>query len=146
MQRLVEYFLIKIPSDKLDMAKELFAKRKAKFVDSISKTSSISNPTAISQPPTFLLATNGGSHQESSSSSSSSNHSEANSEMVLPAQQDKEYGIQLDDDQDRDELRTMRSYHHQVNDDLLFPRDSVNQSQILPPTQSSSKTVEFIDI
>lgn len=104
------------------MAKELFAKRKAKFVESISKTSSISLSTQIypADPPTFLLAS---TVYPPESSSSSSNHSETNSEIIIPAQQDKEYGVQLDDEPDHDELRSARTYDADVDEDDEFGFD-----------------------
>jgi patatin-like phospholipase/acyl hydrolase len=76
------------------MAKELFAKRKATFVESMSsnsKTSSLSQQQQ-SQPPTFLLASTVDPPEHSSSSSSSSaSSSSANSDIILPMQAEKDY-------------------------------------------------------
>ena len=99
------------------MAKELFAKRKAKFVESISKTSSISSSSTL-QAPTFVLAERA-DLQESSSSTSNSSNTDTNSEIILPIQQEKEYGIQLIDEHRREELRSTRSYQDE-NHDLVF--------------------------
>lgn len=75
------------------MAKELFAKRKATFVESMSstsKTSSLSQQQQ-SQPPTFLLASTVDPPEHSSSSSSSASSSSANSDIILPMQAEKDY-------------------------------------------------------
>lgn len=131
------------------MAKELFAKRKAKFVDSMSKTSSSS--LGEQQPPTFLLASTVDQQDASSSSSSSSssvpssNHSEINSEIILPVQQDKEYGIQLDDEQDQDDLRTTRSYQDD-HDDFVFGSDPPLTRQYPSQQPVSSPSAKSADL
>lgn len=127
------------------MAKELFAKRKAKFVESISKTSSISSSSTL-QAPTFVLAERA-DLQESSSPTSNSSNTDTNSEIILPIQQEKEYGIQLIDEHSREELRSTRSYQDDNHDLVLHTTKGDKKkgsSEISFSLSSSSKAADFL--
>lgn len=128
------------------MAKELFAKRKAKFVESISKTSSISSSSTL-QPPTFVLAERADLQESSSSTTSNSSNSDTNSEIILSIQQEKEYGIQLIDEHGREDFRSTRSYQDDTHD-LLFHTTSGDKkkgsSEISFSLSSSSKAADLL--
>lgn len=94
------------------MAKELFSKRKAKFVESIKNSQQ------------YLAVTD--QQESSSSSSSSSNSSDTNSEIILPIV-DKNYGIQLDED---DEQTLMQNGKHLEDEDYTTNNHHQNGKQM----------------
>jgi len=131
-----------IPSEKLDMAKELFAKRKATFVESMSsnsKTSSLSQQQQ-SQPPTFLLASTVDPPEHSSSSSSSSaSSSSANSDIILPMQAEKDYyeSNEINYDAKYPDIADSNSNSNLNYDDLTDDMDPAKKSSSSSSTHPS---------